>query len=296
MTTRFIRLLHLYKKTNSRSFYTTPKISDMFEYDRKSGYPCKSDYIEEPKTVIERIREGFSQFKHELWLLKEELKDNFHMDPTMVLRPGEVDVKWKFDGNPDVLDDWIISTDKDIHDGKSYATLELTPSGKALFSGVLDTVPLRDGKKRQTGYCNIRSVEPLKSFYRSTVHDWDPYTHLILRIRGDGRNYMLNLHLKAHFDVMWTDLHHFVLYTRGGPYWQYVKIPFSKFYFSNRGRIQDAQTAPRRNSVVAISISAADGIAGPFSLEIDFIGVECDETFHEESAYELYNPPHPYYV
>ncbi|KAK0087128.1 hypothetical protein PV325_001737 [Microctonus aethiopoides] len=296
MSTRLIRLLHLYKKTNSRSFYTTPKLSDMFEYDKKSGYPFKSDYLEEPKTVLERIREGYSQLKHELWLFKEEVKDSLHMDPIMILRPGEVDVVWKFDGNPETLDNWVISTDRDYHDGRSYATLELTPSGSGLFSGVLDTVALKDGKKRQTGYCNIKTVEPRKSFYRSDVHDWNGYTHLIMRVRGDGRTYMINLHLKAFFDVMWTDLHHFALYTRGGPYWQYVKIPFSKFFFSNRGRIQDRQFSPRRNSVVGLGITAADGIAGPFSLEIDFIGVECDETFAEESAYELYHPPHPYYV
>jgi hypothetical protein len=67
------------------------------------------------------------------------------------------------------------------------------------------------------------------------------YTDLCLRVRGDGRTYMINVQTNTDFDAHWDDLWHYPLYTRGGPYWQEYKIPFSKFYFAAQGKIQDEQ-------------------------------------------------------
>jgi NADH dehydrogenase [ubiquinone] 1 alpha subcomplex assembly factor 1 len=36
---------------------------------------------------------------------------------------------------------------------------------------------------------------------------------------------------------------------------------------------------------------AAGRVDGPFSLELDWIGVECDHSFREEFAYETYQMP-----
>lgn len=46
------------------------------------------------------------------------------------------------------------------------------------------------------------------------------YTHLAFRVRGDGRNYVVNLHPHTMFDTNFMDLHSYILHTRGGPYWQ----------------------------------------------------------------------------
>lgn len=154
----------------------------------------------------------------------------------------------------------------------------------------------RDGKQKSAGYCNVRSVLPRKAFGRAEPMDWGMYTHLIMRIRGDGRNYMLNLTLDNFYDLTWNDIHGYVLYTRGGPYWQYVKIPFSKFFLSNRGRVQDSQTPVRLHMINHIGVTCGDDISGPFSLEIDYIGLERDQRFIEEFAYEMYKPPNPYYI
>ena len=96
---------------------------------------------------------------------------------------------------------------------------------------------------------------------------WVEYTHLTMNIRGDGRKYMLNLQVKRDFDILWNDRWHYPLYTRGGPYWQYVKIPWSKFYMGSRGSLQDKQMRiPLEAGVVGMSITLMDQISGPFQV------------------------------
>lgn len=68
----------------------------------------------------------------------------------------------------------------------------------------------------------------------------------------------------------------------------FSQIPFSKFLLTHKGRIQDSQDRVNLNNVHSISFTVSDGIDGPFSLEIDYIGVLYDENFTEEFAYEMY--------
>lgn len=52
----------------------------------------------------------------------------------------------------------------------------------------------------------------------------------MLRIRGDGRPYAINLHSDGFFDVTWHDIYTYVLYTRGGPHWQLTKVAEAEFF------------------------------------------------------------------
>lgn len=52
---------------------------------------------------------------------------------------------------------------------------------------------------------------------------------LVLKVRGDGRSYLINLHCEGYFDLMWNDIYHFALYTRGGPHWQIAKVVIQNF-------------------------------------------------------------------
>lgn len=63
-----------------------------------------------------------------------------------------------------------------------------------------------------------------KSFYRDDYYDWRLYNTLVLKVRGDGRSYMINLSCQGYYDVQWYDIYQYVLYTRGGPYWQTAKV------------------------------------------------------------------------
>ena len=132
------------------------------------------------------------------------------------------------------------------------------------------------------------------SFYRTKTLGWENYSHLVLRVRGDGRSYILNLHQEAEFDLAWNDLWKFPLYTRGGPYWQTVTIPFSKFFFTYKGYQQDDVFPVPQAHIVALGITLADGYDGPFSLEIDKIQVLFDpnlKVMQDEHPYEEYRFP-----
>ncbi len=71
------------------------------------------------------------------------------------------------------------------------------------------------------------------------------------------------------------------------------QIPFSKFYFTNKGYVQDLQGAPPRDEIAGLGITLMDRIDGPFALEIEEIGVINDPNYnmHEEHAYETYAMP-----
>lgn len=176
-----------------------------------------------------------------------------------------------------------------VHYCYSPSRLEMSPTGTGIFSGILNTRLPKDGKIKYAGYCNIVTIPKYKSFKRQIYHDWTPYTHLILRVRGDGRSYAINLNTCGMFDLTWNDMYQYVLYTRGGPYWQYIKIPFSKFVFTSKGRVQDQQVPIELDEIKNLGITLADDVPGHFRLEIDYIGLECDEYNKEETAYEGYD-------
>lgn len=70
-----------------------------------------------------------------------------------------------------------------------------------------------------------------KSFYRKAVHEnWGHFTHLLIKVRGDGRRYALILHTPGYWDYEWHDYYAYPFYTHGGPYWQYAKVQYFLFF------------------------------------------------------------------
>ncbi|CAB3365270.1 Hypothetical predicted protein [Cloeon dipterum] len=164
----------------------------------------------------------------------------------------------------------------------------MSPSGKGLFTGFIDTRVPKDGIINTAGYCSMRTYRARKSFKRDSYLNWSMYNTLVMRVRGDGRSYQLNIANAGYFDQMWNDVFNFVLYTRGGPYWQLSKIPFSKFFYVSKGRVQDKQRPINLEMVSHFGITATDNSSGEFNLEIDYIGLEFDPAHQETFAYEMY--------
>ncbi|XP_052863149.1 complex I intermediate-associated protein 30, mitochondrial [Anopheles cruzii] len=256
-----------------------------WERDRKGGYKSRDP----PVPTTELIRNGLKELRQELALYAEEWKARLESDPLMVFRPGEIDVVFAFEQQQD-RERWVVTTDHDHGEGYTRACFEQSPTGYGLFHGTLESrVPI-DGRIKRAGYANIKSHRVRKSFKRESFYDWGQYNTLVLKVRGDGRSYLINLSAEGYYDILWNDIYHYVLYTRGGPHWQVTKIPFSKFFLASKGRVQDSQGPVPLNRItnVGFSVGARGDHEGEFRLEIDYIGVEFDPSHQEEFAYEMY--------
>ncbi|XP_077178962.1 complex I intermediate-associated protein 30, mitochondrial [Paroedura picta] len=196
-------------------------------------------------------------------------------------------VIWEFRSEED-LNKWVISSDVEIG-GKSEVYLKLGKNNQsAVLYGTLNTQVPRDGETRYSGYCAMRSKPQLVAFDRKQPYDWSSFNSLHLRVRGDGRPWMVNIYTNPYYSHNEDDLYNYFMFTRGGPYWEEIKIPFSKFFMSSRGRIQDQQYALWLDKISTLGFTLGDQVDGPFQLEIDYIGLAKDKAHTEEFAYELY--------
>ncbi|CAG9813347.1 unnamed protein product [Phaedon cochleariae] len=283
MLSSYKLICNLCKQCPVRYIRTSPCLKTFWEKDDKGGYKDNRQY----PSLKERMRGGIKELKHEIALWKEEMKERLESDPLLIFRPGEVDVQWQFN-DTESLKKWIVTADSDNNEGHSNCSLTLTSGGKGIFSGELSTRAPKDGRVKRSGYCNIKTTRARKSFRRDAHLDWTSYNMLVMRVRGDGRSYLLNIHTRGYYDITWNDMYHYVLFTRGGPYWQVARIPFSKFYFASKGRIQDRQESIPLNKITSFGITAGERHGGEFSLEIDYIGLEFDPNHREDFAYEMY--------
>jgi len=250
----------------------------------------KKDVQKNPKEALVR---NFKIVANEVKKWGEETKTGLSWKNTIdkFPRQGDRRTEWEFKKEED-LSQWVLTVDSDWGEGYSTADLEYNPAGHAVFRGHLSTRVPADGRTQAAGYANIGTVNRRKSFARLKMLPWMYYTHLYMNVRGDGRTYMLNLNIQRDFDITWDDRYHYPLFTRGGPYWQYVKIPFGKFYFGNKGKIQDRQNRIMLELSTGMSITLADNITGPFQLEVKDIGVQLDmDNDPEWFAYEKYKVP-----
>ncbi|KAM6913015.1 complex I intermediate-associated protein 30, mitochondrial [Xenentodon cancila] len=267
---------------------TVPRRSRIQSEYRRPGKP------KEEKFPWQKINFSFSKgvegIKKHFTLLKKEFTDRWvgpEGKPLIEHMLEQNRVVWEFRG-PESLGEWTLSSDKEIG-GQSEVHLKLSRNNNTCFLyGTLCSTPPRDGETRYSGYCSMRLKQPQKSFDRKKHHDWSSFNTLHLRIRGDGRPWMVSIATETYFSHQKDDMYNYFLYTRGGPYWQDVKIPFSKFFLTHRGRIQDDQHRLWLDKINTIGFTLGDKADGPFQLEIDFIGVCKDYAHSEEFAYELH--------
>lgn len=276
--------------------------------DRKHGYRSLSKYPDTYSNVKEElmyglrhrpketIKQSFQLLGQEVVKWGEEVKDGFRVQKNLTecwVQPGDVRKEWGFQSELDMFQ-WVLTKDSDWGEGYSSAEFNLNSQGTAgVLRGELSTRVPADGRTQYAGYVNIASVPQRESFAREKIlMYWENYTHLTMNVRGDGRKYMLNLKVKRDYDMFWDDRWHFPLFTRGGPYWQHVKIPFSKFYFGSKGVLQDKQGRIPQQLVVGMSLTLKDRISGPFQLEIKDVSLLHDPSYDdEEFAYEMYKTP-----
>ncbi|KAK3913505.1 Complex I intermediate-associated protein 30, mitochondrial [Frankliniella fusca] len=258
-----------------------------FETSKRGGYEVEDDL-----SFWEHAKRGARMLPNETKKLVSEVQYYFSAD---IPREGcpqvnLLDKYFEF-GSPESLENWSVACDQDYDGGFSTAEVSLMPSGTGLFSGNICTRVPKTGEIENSGYANLRFIPPMKSFAREKYYFFAGYSHMVVRVRGDGRTYMINLHPHALVDLEWFNLFSYTLHTRGGPYWQETRIPFSKFFLHHKGRVQDDQFPADTTEVKNISITLLDQNDGPFSLEIDYLGCIRDPSHTEVFAYESYRVP-----
>lgn len=242
-----------------------------------------------------KVKYGAIVFWEELKLLMKEFRE-FLKGNSAWLDDGDVNTVWKFDSDS-AIKEWRIVCDQDWDEGFSNCSFTRSPAGYGLFSGYTDSETLpKDRTVSRVGWCNISSPYIRRSFFREGHYEWEPYTHLVMRVRGDGRTYAIAIRTPGTMDVSWFDLYSFGLYTHGGPYWQFVRIPFSRFFLSAKGSIQDYQEWIPMHEIKSLGITIIDKNTGPFKLEIDYIGVEFDGTHDRKTVYESYYVPQAKFI
>lgn len=189
------------------------------------------------------------------------------------------------------MDIWQTGCDSDWQQGYSKVELIRSPRNTAIFKGFLNTEVVKDGKTKRAGWASMKTQDTLAFDRKKHLWWWKNYTHMMIKCRGDGRSYKVMLYVPGAIDLTWGDTYSYPLHTHGGPYWQYEKIPFSRFLHTVGGRIQDSQRRVFQEDISAVSIGIMDRIDGEFQLEIDYIGCYNDVTHEEKFAYETYSIP-----
>ena len=109
------------------------------------------------------------------------------------------------------------------------------------------------------GFASVRSSR--------RTHDLSKFDGLILRVRGDGRRYSVNVRTNQ---TLYGGSYRAVIRSRKGE-WITVRVPFASLSANFRGRtIPNAQPI-NRSQVRSVGVTLSDKRAGPFRLEIDWI-------------------------
>ncbi|XP_054154382.1 complex I intermediate-associated protein 30, mitochondrial-like [Oppia nitens] len=270
-------------------------------------YEEKRDKNWEQLSEWDKLKMSVKTIKQETSLWVQEMRDTYGLDNTTDFYEDQEIIKyWDFNQrNNDrissycntfnrgvIMNDmkrWRTACDSDHNEGYSRCDWTVSPSGRSLFHGYIDTKLPNDGEIMKAGWAFLGCERHRRSFHRQNYFNWTGFTHLLVRCRGDGRNWIVVLNVSDDkMDVTWFDRYQYVLYTHGGPYWQWCKIPFSRFYFQHKGYAQDQQFPICLHSVSQVGFMLADNTTGPFSLEIDYVGVMRDQNWTEKHAYEHY--------
>ncbi|EYC41661.1 hypothetical protein Y032_0560g3465 [Ancylostoma ceylanicum] len=259
----------------------------------------------DPELPLEEIVKDIPRIvKDQTKLLKEEISSTSMTVEKIELledfgsvRQDEARIEWKFDTpeclkrSTQALSRWRTGCDSDWNEGFSTVDFVPTDNKTALFKGHICTEVIKDGRLERAGWATVKLQDTKFLNRKKYLSKWRNFSHLLIKCRGDGRSYKIMLHAPLAIDMTWGDSFSYPLHTHGGPYWQYEKIPFSKFFHTVAGRIQDKQCRVHLDDVSSLGIVLMDRIDGDFQLELDYIGVYNDRSHLEEFAYETYTLP-----
>ncbi|RYP07146.1 hypothetical protein DL764_002693 [Monosporascus ibericus] len=175
-------------------------------------------------------------------------------------------------GAPDSVKDCKVMSDADIG-GYSTASLDWVPrdegerspaGGHARFHGTISTaLPAHRPEVQRSGYAAFRTSARPPTLFGRALWDIDAYTYLALRVRSDGRSYLVNVQTES---VVPTDLHQHRLFARRPGEWETVLIKWNDFVRTNHGFVVEPQTEILRQKVRSVGLGLTDRVPGPFEL------------------------------
>jgi monofunctional biosynthetic peptidoglycan transglycosylase len=146
---------------------------------------------------------------------------------------------------------WVRVNDG-VMGGLSQSQMKFTTEGTALFEGTLSL-------ENNGGFASVRTIPDDFAL--------GGYTGLVVRVKGDGRRYMLRLRT----DRYWDGPAYEAGFDTVAETWVTVRLPFRDFVPTFRGRRLRNMPALDGTDVRQIGFMLADKKAGPFQLEIDWI-------------------------
>ncbi len=152
---------------------------------------------------------------------------------------------------PGEINRWFIVNDG-VMGGLSRSQISRTQGNTAIFQG---NVSLEN-------YGGFASVRTLPRTYNLT-----DYSSLIIRVKGDGKRYQFRVRTDDQFDGIGYRSH----FTTKADTWITVRILFSEFVPTFRGRVLTDAPPLAPDQIRQIGFLIADKQEGPFRLEIDWI-------------------------
>jgi len=288
------RILHSLTTTfRFKSSQKVPAKRQQQESNKLTKLQKQEKELNKPNNEInwERMKESYKSYIMRGQFSLIDLKKNINWN--RLLKKDEVLFYFR---NIDDLAYWYVNTDED-EQGFSWA--ELRPSKNdqtALFRGYINNkiprymLPSSDPLAKKplwSGYAYMETKPFRTVLDKESFINLEHFNAFKLRIRGDGRMYKMGL-LNC-FGMLDQRMFWCPIYTNGGPEWQEVTIPFSKFYQTKKGQKTKRQPLIEDRRIQSIQFNLRDNIEGPFQLEVDYIAMTTEELY-KNNHNENHNP------
>ena len=149
--------------------------------------------------------------------------------------------------------EWMVVNDN-VMGGVSRSRVSINPDGYMLFNG---DVSLEYGG----GFASVRS-----SYENWGIGNFDGF---VIKVWGDGKSYQFRCRMGNNFNGV-AYRHYFQTNNEN---WQEIRLPFSKFVPTYRGRILSDVTPLDPKAIRNLGLMISDKQSGNFNLKIAWIGV-----------------------
>ena len=160
------------------------------------------------------------------------------------------------------------------------------PAHARFYGSISIDLPRNNPQVQRTGFAGWRNKDRPRTIFGKSLWDLDLYSYLGLRVKSDGRKYLVNIQTES---VVYEDLHQHRLPTRNPGEWETVFIDLHAFVRTNHGEVVEPQDEIMLQKVRTIGMSLTDRVPGPYELAISkiwaSINMDDEEIFTDEKSF-----------